>query len=58
MGAWNFIEPNLEWVLDHVGGKSRRAKYVGRPATAATATGLLAKHLNEQKMLVGEALAA
>ena len=41
MGAWSFIEPNLEWVLDHIEAKaSSRPRYAGRPASAATATGL------------------
>ena len=30
MGAWTFIEPNLEWVLEHIAGKTRRARYAGR----------------------------
>ena len=56
MGAWSFIEPNLEWVLDHVGGKVKRARYAGRAASASTATGLASKHAAEQKTLVTEAL--
>ena len=40
MGAWTFVEPYLEWVLGQVGGKSKRPRYAGRPASAATATGL------------------
>ena len=56
MGAWTFIEPNIEWVLDHVVPKGRRARYAGRPASAPTATGLLSKHLLEQKALVADAL--
>ncbi|MEW5963409.1 MAG: 2-oxoglutarate dehydrogenase E1 component [Pseudomonadota bacterium] len=56
MGAWTFIEPNLEWVLNHVGGKAHRARYAGRPASASTATGQLSKHLQEQRGLVAEAL--
>jgi 2-oxoglutarate dehydrogenase E1 component len=57
MGAWSFIEPNLEWVLDRVGGKAKRASYVGRAASAATATGLASKHAQEQKAIVEQALA-
>ncbi len=34
MGAWSFVEPFLEWVLGQLGGKSKRARYAGRPATA------------------------
>jgi 2-oxoglutarate dehydrogenase E1 component len=56
MGAWSFIEPNLAWVLDRIEAKHKRPVYAGRPASAATATGLLSKHLNEQKTLVDEAL--
>lgn len=56
MGAWQFIEPNIEWVLDHINAKHGRARYVGRAAAASTATGLLSRHIQEQKALVWEAL--
>ena len=58
MGSWHYIEPNLEWVLQHIEGKHKRPRYVGRAAAAATATGLLPRHLQEQKALVEESLAA
>jgi len=58
MGAWGWIEPNLEWVLDHVGAKTPRAVYAGRPASASTATGLAKRHLTEQQTLIKEALTA
>jgi 2-oxoglutarate dehydrogenase E1 component len=56
MGAWTFIEPNLEWVLDHVKGKAKRASYSGRNASASTATGQASRHAAEQKALVADAL--
>ncbi len=56
MGAWSFAEPNIEWVLDHIDAKFKRARYVGRPASAATATGLMSKHLAELQSLMDEAL--
>jgi len=56
MGAWSFIEPNLSWVLDHIGAKHRRPRYAGRPSSAATATGLTSKHLRELKAFLDEAL--
>jgi 2-oxoglutarate dehydrogenase E1 component len=56
MGAWTFIEPNIEWVLEHIGAKHRRPRYVGRPSSAATATGLMSKHLRELRALLDEAL--
>ena len=55
-GYWTFIEPNIEWVLDQVGGASKRARYVGRNASASPATGLASKHKMEQEALVNEAL--
>ena len=57
MGAWSFVEPNIEWVLQHLEpARNVRPRYVGRPATAATATGLASKHNQEQKALVAQAL--
>jgi 2-oxoglutarate dehydrogenase E1 component len=56
MGAWSFIEPNLEWVLAHTDGKAKRAAYAGRHAAASTATGQASRHAAEQKTLVAEAL--
>ena len=56
MGAWAFIDPNLEWTLERVGHKTRRVHYSGRAALAATATGLMSRHLKEQKQLVEDAL--
>jgi 2-oxoglutarate dehydrogenase E1 component len=56
MGAWSFIEPNLSWVLERIDAKCKRPAYAGRAASAATATGLMSKHLHEQKTLVSEAL--
>jgi 2-oxoglutarate dehydrogenase E1 component len=58
MGAWTFIEPNLQWVIEHTGGDAKRARYAGRAAAAATATGQLSKHNAEQKALVADALGA
>jgi 2-oxoglutarate dehydrogenase E1 component len=57
MGAWSFVEPYLEWVLGQLGGKSKRPRYAGRPASAATATGLMSKHLSQLKAFLDECLA-
>src|SRR5262252_2339814 len=56
MGAWSFIEPNLSWVLEHIEAKHKRPRYVGRPSSAATATGLMSKHVSELKAFLDEAL--
>ncbi len=55
-GAWSFIEPNIEWVLGRLKGKSKRPRYVGRPASASVATGLASQHKAQQQALVNEAL--
>ena len=56
MGAWHFIEPYLEWVLNQAGAKNARPRYAGRAAAAATATGLMSKHLAQLKAFLDEAL--
>jgi 2-oxoglutarate dehydrogenase E1 component len=56
MGAWSFVQPNIEWVLNYIDAKHRRPRYAGRPASAATATGLMSKHLKELQGLLSEAL--
>jgi 2-oxoglutarate dehydrogenase E1 component len=58
MGSWSFIEPYLEWVLKQVGAAHQRARYAGRPPSAATATGLMSKHLAQLAALLDEALGA
>ena len=57
MGAWFFMEPNIEWTLDQIGAKSKRARYVGRPSSASPATGLMSRHKQELEDFLGEALA-
>ena len=56
MGAWSFVEPYLEFCLEKSNTKSARARYVGRAASASTATGLLSKHQAQQAALIDEAL--
>jgi 2-oxoglutarate dehydrogenase E1 component len=55
-GAWSFIEPNLEWVLGRLKGKTQRPRYVGRAASASPATGLASQHKAQQQALVNAAL--
>ena len=57
MGAWFFVEPYLEWVLNQIGAAHRRPRYAGRPASAATATGLMSKHLAQLQAFLSDALA-
>ncbi len=58
MGSWMFVEPYLEWVLKTAGSKVDRPRYVGRPASAATATGLMSKHMAQLQAFLDEAFAA
>ena len=55
-GAWTFMEPNLEWVLNRIKAKHKRPVYVGRSASASPATGLASQHKAQQKALVDQAL--
>jgi 2-oxoglutarate dehydrogenase E1 component len=57
MGAWSFAQANLERVLEFIKVKNPRPRYVGRPASASTATGLMSRHLKELKAFLDEALA-
>ena len=56
MGAYSFMAPYLEWVLEQVRAKNRQPIYAGRAASAATATGQMAQHLKQLKALLDEAL--
>lgn len=55
-GAWSFIEPSIEWVLNRIEAGHRRPKYAGRHASASTATGLMKRHLHELEIFLDEAL--
>ena len=56
MGGWTFIRDEIEWCAKQVGVKKPRPKYAGRPPAAATATGLMSKHIEERDSLIGAAL--
>ena len=55
-GAWSFIEPNIEWVMERIKAKVTRPRYVGRPAAASPATGLAKLHKEQQAALINDAL--
>ena len=55
-GAWAFVQPYVEWLLENVGAKNKRARYVGRAASASTATGLMSMHLKQLQQFMEEAL--
>ncbi len=58
MGGWTFVDPWLELTLDRIKVKAKRARYVGRPASASTAAGLMSRHLRELQAFLDDAFAA
>jgi 2-oxoglutarate dehydrogenase E1 component len=56
-GSWSFVEPYLEWVLGQASTAAKRARYVGRPAAAATAVGQMSKHNAQLQAFLEEAFA-
>jgi 2-oxoglutarate dehydrogenase E1 component len=57
MGAWAFVQPYVDWVLEQLGRPGDRPRYVGRPASASTATGLMRTHLAQMQSFLEEAFA-
>ncbi|MFC5344976.1 2-oxoglutarate dehydrogenase E1 component [Brevundimonas staleyi] len=57
MGGWTFVDPWIELTLEKLSVKSKRARYVGRPASASTAAGLMSRHLKELEAFTTEAFA-
>jgi len=57
MGGWTFVDPWLELTLDRLDIKAKRARYVGRPASASTAAGMMSRHLKELETFLAEAFA-
>lgn len=59
MGAYSYISPRLFTAMKALGrGSFEDIKYVGRAPSAATATGFLSVHAQEQSELVKKALQA
>ncbi len=56
MGAWSFVAPRIENVLEKLDARHRRPRYVGRAESAATATGMMSKHMAQQQALTDKAL--
>ena len=52
MGAWNTMRNYIDRTLEIIGYKDKRVEYVGRKASASTATGNLNKHLAQQKEIL------
>jgi 2-oxoglutarate dehydrogenase E1 component len=57
MGGWTFVDPWLELTTARLKVAAKRARYVGRPASASTAAGLMSRHNRELKAFLAEAFA-
>jgi 2-oxoglutarate dehydrogenase E1 component len=57
MGGWSFVDPWLELTLAKLKIKAKRARYVGRPASASTAAGLMSRHQKELAAFLNDAFA-
>jgi len=57
MGGWTFVDPWLELTLERMTVAAKRARYVGRPASASTAAGLMTRHMKELDAFLTEAFA-
>ena len=56
MGAWTFVAPRIEAVLQGVGMEHTRPVYAGRRPAASPATGLYPQHVKEQATLIEAAI--
>ena len=55
MGAWFFVAPRIENLMEAVGIEQRRLVYAGRKPSASPATGSHGQHEREQHQLVEDA---
>ena len=58
MGGWTFVDAWLELTLEKLAVKAKHGRYVGRPASASTASGLMSKHVKELETFLAEAFAS
>ena len=58
MGGWTFVDSWLEETLKRTENESKRARYIGRNASASTAAGIGSRHAKELKAFTEEAFAA
>ncbi len=58
MGAWNFVDRRIEEVLGGLDIAAKRPRFAGRAEAASPATGLFKRHVEEQRHLLRDALAA
>lgn len=56
MGAWSFVAPRFNQILQKMAHSQRDISYAGRPAAASPATGQAERHNREQRALIELAL--
>ena len=57
MGAWSFLQPRLNALLEALHGTcEERVQYIGRPASASPATGSAKVHKREQETFIADVL--
>jgi 2-oxoglutarate dehydrogenase E1 component len=52
MGAWNFVQEYIEEIMEKIGHKQNRLKYIGRAKSASPATGYASYHLQQQQEII------
>ncbi|HXV00367.1 MAG TPA: 2-oxoglutarate dehydrogenase E1 component [Caulobacteraceae bacterium] len=57
MGGWTFVDPWLELTLAKMKIAAKRARYIGRPASASTAAGVMSRHKKELDAFLAAAFA-
>ncbi|MBZ8135018.1 2-oxoglutarate dehydrogenase E1 component [Afifella sp. IM 167] len=56
MGGWTFVKPRLTKILHTIGSSQKKPRYAGRQPSAATATGLMSRHLEQRAAFLEGAL--
>jgi 2-oxoglutarate dehydrogenase E1 component len=56
MGAWTFIRPRINDVMEAVSHSAGRSKYIGRKEAASPAEGYMKLHTKTQQQIVADAM--
>ena len=56
MGAWSFVYPKINNILQSLFGNTKSVSYIGREESASTATGYLKVHIKEHKSIISNAI--
>jgi 2-oxoglutarate dehydrogenase E1 component len=54
MGAWSFVQEYIEEIMEKIGHKQNRLKYIGRVKSASPATGYASYHAQQQKEIINK----